>query len=302
MNFLYIILCMMFINIASCISEIKKINQLHINYFINNNLYYINKFNDDLIKTNQLKEYKISTKYFPAKSQNERIRFLILHYTALNYKKSISSLQKNNVSAHYLIPNDESDSIELLVAENKRAWHAGISTWKKNKNLNDISIGIEITNQGFIIQNNKKIFFDYTETQYKKIAELCKKIIIDYNIKANHILGHSDIAPQRKFDPGPKFPWKRLYTEYKIGAWYDDLEKKNILKKIKNIKFNFTDIVNAQKEFAKYGYHVNINGKMDNNFKNVIVAFQYHFRPEIVNGILDQETYAILLALNKKYK
>lgn len=249
-------------------------------------------------------KYNISTEYFPSIAYNERIRFLILHYTALDYLTSVEVLTKKNVSSHYLIPDDESKNINLLVSENKRAWHAGVSRWGKFASLNDNSIGIEIVNKGFVINDEKKEFFDYTEIQYKKIADLCKNIIVKYNIKPNYILGHSDIAPQRKNDPGPKFPWKRLYEEHQIGAWYNDSDKEYFLNIIKS-DFTFFDaeqIKKIQQEFYKYGYEISVNGIIDKKFKKIVTVFQHHFRPGNYDGNIDEETYAIILALNKKYK
>lgn len=252
-------------------------------------------------KNNKPLEFNVSNEHFPSIGQNERIRFIILHYTAINDNESISVLTKTNVSAHYLVLNDDSKDIQLLVSEDKRAWHAGVSTWGKFNNLNDTSIGIEIVNLGFKLINEKQEFFNFTDNQYEKVAFLCKKIISKYKIKPNYILAHADIAPQRKFDPGPKFSWKRLYKEYDIGAWYEDTDKEYFLKKIGEIKYNSSEILKIQKEFEKYGYKMSLNGIADDKFKRIVTVFQYHFRPENYNGIVDKETYAILLALNKKY-
>lgn len=267
-------------------------NKINTNYFDNLNLLDID---------NSL-YFNISKKYSPSIGQNDRIKFLIIHYTGSDYFGSLTVLTKENVSAHYLIPdNSDSKDIQLLVSEDKRAWHAGISKWGKFNNLNDISIGIEFVNKGFLSIDGKKKFFDFTDSQYKKMIYLCKIIIPKYKIKPNYILGHADIAPTRKHDPGPKFPWKRLYEEYNIGAWYNEKDKNFFLKIIEKIKFDSSEILKIQKEFEKYGYDIKVNGILDSSFKNIVTVFQYHFRPSNYDGNIDKETYAILLSLNKKY-
>lgn len=125
-------------------------------------------------------------------------------------------------------------------------------------------------------------------------------------IPPTHILAHSDIAPTRKQDPGPLFPWKRLYDEYQIGMWYDDSTKETIYPRaLEEITLLYNDInfiTAVQQRFKKLGYEINITGQWDGQTKSVIEVFQYHFRPTLYNGILDAETWAILQALNEKYK
>ena len=136
--------------------------------------------------------------------QNYRERFIILHYTALNREKSLAALTKNQVSAHFLVSDDKDDPVFALVPEGKRAWHAGDSEWKNSKNLNDSSLGIEIVNDGDVSGQ----FVPYKSFQIKNVAVLVKYLAEKYDIPATNIIGHSDIAPQRKSDPGPLFPWK----------------------------------------------------------------------------------------------
>lgn len=253
------------------------------------------------IKASRLNNYIVSTKYFPSVSKNERIRFLVIHYTALDDATSIRALTEKDVSAHYFIPEKDNDSIEVLVPEDERAWHAGVSKWEKFENLNDTSVGIEIANKGFTVKNDTLIYHEYPEHQIKKVASLSLDVINRYKIKPNYVLAHSDIAPQRKSDPGPKFPWKKLYEEYGIGAWYDEQTKNQFLESI-NSGMLIYDVISIQRELAKYGYEVEQNGVSDDKLKKVIIAFQHHFRSQNYDGIMDAESYAILLALNKKYK
>lgn len=251
--------------------------------------------------------YKVVKDYFPAIAQNFRQRYLILHYTALPADKSITVLTQQAVSAHYLVNNTGDNEIYQLVDENKRAYHAGVSAWRADKNLNDTSIGIEIVNTGYTTDaSGKKIFAPFDEAQIKKVAALVKDIANRYQIPVTNILAHSDIAPTRKQDPGPTFPWKRLYDEYQIGMWYDEAAKQNFYDLAVSTDFpskynDSTFIFNVQTQLQKFGYGLDLSGKWDDATKKTIEAFQYHFRPQNYDGIMDPETFAILQALVLKY-
>lgn len=251
--------------------------------------------------------YKVVKTYFPAVAQNFRQRYVILHYTALNDEKSISVLTQQAVSSHYLVNSYDDNEIYQLVDENKRAYHAGISYWRKDQNLNDTSIGIEIVNGGYTADSaGTKTFPGFPEEQVKKVAALVKDLATRYNIPATNILAHSDIAPTRKQDPGPMFPWKKLYDDYQIGMWYDDATKLNFISQTPSqdfdAQYNTTlFIMKVQIALNKFGYQLDQSGTWDKATKQTIEAFQYHFRPEISNGMLDIETWAILQALIQKY-
>ncbi|MFC5871560.1 N-acetylmuramoyl-L-alanine amidase [Chryseobacterium arachidis] len=250
--------------------------------------------------------YKVVKSYFPAIGQNFRQRYLILHYTALPDDKSITVLSQQGVSAHYLVNNTGDNEIYQLVDENKRAYHAGVSSWRADKNLNDTSIGIEIVNMGYTADaSGKKTFAPFDEAQVKKVAALVKDIVTRYQIPATNILAHSDIAPTRKQDPGPLFPWKKLYDEYQIGMWYDEATKQSFYD-LASVDFQtkYNDsvfIFNVQTQLQKFGYGLDLSGKWDDMTKKTIEAFQYHFRPQNYDGVLDAETFAILQALVQKY-
>jgi len=228
--------------------------------------------------------------------QNYRERFIILHYTALNRDKSLSALTKNEVSAHFLVSDDKNDPVFALVPEGKRAWHAGDSEWKNSKNLNDSSLGIEIVNDG----DASGHFVSYKTFQIKNVAVLVKYLAEKYEIPATNILGHSDIAPQRKSDPGPLFPWKELYTKHNIGMWYDEATKQSYESQYSS-GLSSISVSEMQKELKKFGYSINISDQWDKQAKNVVRAFQHHFRPSKYDGVMDVETYSILKALNEKY-
>lgn len=233
---------------------------------------------------------------YTSKGQNYRQRFIILHYTALNRDNSLRVLTTDEVSAHYLISDNKNDPVYSLVDENRRAWHAGLSEWKTSKNLNDSSIGIEIVNNG----NTSGNFEPFKNFQIKEAAVLVKYLADKYEIPATNILGHSDIAPQRKPDPGPLFPWEELYRKYNLGMWYENDRKSAYENEYANT-WNILPAATVQAEFSKFGYSINTTGKWDEQTKNVIKVFQYHFRPAKYDGKLDLETFAILKALNEKY-
>jgi|ERR1043165_5184013 N-acetylmuramoyl-L-alanine amidase len=234
----------------------------------------------------------------PSPNYNQRIFNLVLHYTALNFETSLKVLTdpKREVSAHYLIPETDIDGqrkIFQLVQEKERAWHAGVSNWKNRSGLNDTSIGIEIVNLGYTDKDGKRTWYPFTDYQIESVIEISKIIIERYQIQATNIIGHSDIAPGRKLDPGPLFPWKKLY-ENDIGAWYDE--------KSLEIKPNAKiDLQKLQKNLRTFGYAINITGKLDQQTRTVVQAFQMHFRPNNYSGDPDAETIAILENLIKKY-
>lgn len=292
--------------LTSCASRQPKI----VNKIIRDTV-VINKITDkyESVRMANLDKYKISSSYYPAVGQDERVRFLVLHYTALDNDKSLNVLTTQQVSAHYLVPNDFTDSIYILVDETKRSWHAGQSYWKGINNINYSSIGIEIVNEGYyvgeITESNPTgwYFYGYPNMQIKKVAELAKNIIDRYKIDPVNVLAHSDVAPQRKQDPGPKFPWKQLYQDYGIGAWYEDAHKNIYLPKFPYDQINdFEFIQTVQSDLNKYGYEIQKTGVWDDQTKKVIMAFQYHFRPERCDGVMDAETWAILQSLILKYR
>ena len=251
--------------------------------------------------------YNVTKTYFPSVGQNFRQRYLILHYTALNNDRSITELTQNGLSAHYLVSDIDDKDIYQIVDEDKRAYHAGISNWRKDSNLNDTSIGIEIVNMGYTADaSGQRQFADFPDYQVKKVAALAKDIITRYNIPATNVLAHSDIAPTRKQDPGPKFPWKLLYDQYQIGMWYDEATKSNFLNQISQEDFDAQKntpqfIYKVQSLLASIGYSLEQSGQLDTPTKATIQAFQYHFRPQQGDGLVDRETYAIMQALAAKY-
>lgn len=261
----------------------------------------------------------IHTKRKQLSSIDDRINSIVLHYTALNNEKSLYALTQGPVSSHYLITDRPQDSIYNLVDESDRAWHAGTSSFFGRNNINDTSLGIEIVNLGYRYNPKeedgydgvspyetkplfpKKNFQDYDMVQIEKTAYLLKKMVQRYNIDPTFILGHSDVSPGRKIDPGPKFPWKYLYEKHNLGAWYEEGEKNRIIEE-EGIFFKQLSPEDIKREFEKYGYTIPEGNQWDPKSVQVVAAFQMHFRPEHVDGVVDLETYAILKALNNKYR
>ncbi len=224
------------------------------------------------------------------KRKNKEIKFIIFHYTGMKKESdSINKLIKFNskVSSHYFIKKN--GEILTLVPEPYIAWHAGVSNWKNFKSINKYSIGIEISNSGHDYNYTK-----FTSKQIKSILKLSKYLIKKYKIKNNFILGHSDIAPERKIDPGEKFPWQYL-SKRNIGYWHT--VNKKILLKLRNQKVSKLDKNNFLRNLSKIGY------KKNNKLINMLTsAFQRRFRQELINGIIDKECLIISENLANKLK
>jgi len=243
--------------------------------------------------------FKLITNYSPnfnLKKRNlKQIKFIIFHYTGM--KKETEAIKKltdskSDVSSHYLIKNN--GQIILMVPDLYVAWHAGSSYWKNYKSLNKNSIGIEISNSGHDF-NYKK----FSKQQIRSILKLSKFLIKKYKISKKNILGHSDIAPTRKKDPGEKFPWKYL-AKCQIGLWHSI--PKTILKKNRTKTVNALDKINYYKNLSKIGYQIKNSKNMskDKLLNFVTKAFQRRFRQELINGKIDQECLMISKNLAKK--
>jgi len=203
--------------------------------------------------------------------------------------KAINRLtdDKSKVSCHYFIKRN--GSIITMVPDIYEAWHAGKSHWKKDKSLNKKSIGVEISNKG-----HQFGYENYSKKQIKSLIKLSKYLIKKYKIKKSNILGHSDIAFDRKKDPGEKFPWQHL-SKKKIGIWHKINEKK--LKKLRNKEIANSDKIMFFKFLFKIGYFTNILRKEKKN--RLIKSFQRRFRQKLVNGKIDLECLLIAKILSK---
>jgi len=235
----------------------------------------------------------IKSPNFSKKTRNiKEIRFLIIHYTGMqSMRESIKRLTsiKHKVSCHYLI--NRQGKIFQMVEDRKIAWHAGKSKWGKLKNLNSNSIGIELVNKG-----HKFGYQKFSRKQISALVKLCFKLKIKYKIKNRFILGHSDIAPLRKSDPGEKFPWLEL-KKRKIGIWHSLSKKSSLFKKLsgKDIRKIFF------KNLYKVGYRYFNKKKHSKTDKLIIKSFQRRFRQEKVDGKIDLECLKISFNLAKNH-
>ncbi len=241
---------------------------------------------------------KMAINYSPnfnlPKRLKNRIKFIIIHYTGMKKESlAIKRLQdpKSKVSSHYLIKRN--GEIINLVPDLFEAWHAGVSSWKHIKSLNKNSIGIELTNPGH--QHGYKRF---PKKQIFSLQKLLNILIKKYKIKKKYILGHSDISPGRKKDPGEKFPWEIL-AKNKLSFWHNLDQKK--IKKFREKKINTRIDENLfLKNLYKIGYNDVRKFKSHKNIKYLTLAFQRRFRQSLVNGKVDKECLLISKNLIKQ--
>ena len=229
-----------------------------------------------------------SPNFNPKKRVFRQIKFIIFHYTGMkNESEAINKLTdiQSEVSCHYLIKNN--GEIIKMVPDLYIAWHAGKSSWKNDKSLNKNSIGVEITNRGHEFGYKK-----FSKKQIDSLLKLGKFLIKKYKISPKNILGHSDIAPHRKKDPGEKFPWK-YFSKNKIGLWHT-LKKQEL---IDNREININKIEESFffNNLFKIGYSKKIpkNLNKDKYLRYTVKAFQRRFRQDLVNGKIDRECLLI---------
>jgi len=229
---------------------------------------------------------KITQNYSPnfntPKRQKKNIKYIIIHYTGM--KNELSALNrltdyKSKVSAHYFIKKN--GKIINLVPDLYEAWHAGKSNWKNIQSLNRYSIGVEIQNSG-----HENLYEKYSNKQMNSVKKLLRFLTKRYRVNCKNILGHSDIAPNRKKDPGEKFPWKEL-AKVKLAHWHQLNEKELIKYRLK--KINFLEEKNFFINLHKIGY-IKVHSKSSIYKKRLLIkAFQRRFRQGLINGISDQE-------------
>lgn len=225
-----------------------------------------------------------------SRQDGKTVRILLLHYTGMDDAERACAWLCNpdsKVSCHYLI--DAQGRITQMVDEDLRAWHAGRAMWKGEHDINSCSIGIEIHNPG-----HDNGYIDFPPAQMAAVTALGLDIVARHKIAPEHVLGHSDVAPRRKIDPGERFDWKRLH-EQGLGHWVPPHP-------IGGGQFfqlgDSGDAVEAlQAMLALYGYGIEITGEFDADTQIVVSAFQRHFRTARVDGIADRSTIETLRRL-----
>jgi len=215
-----------------------------------------------------------------ARPEAKRIDMLVLHYTGM--KTAAEAIDRlcdpaAKVSAHYMI--DEDGTVWRLVEESRRAWHAGTSFWQGTPDVNAVSIGIELVNPG-----HDWGYRAFPEAQMASLEALCRGLLSRHPIPPDRVVGHSDVAPLRKQDPGELFDWPRL-ARAGIGFWPSDPAPPP------------SDVAGAQAMLGAIGYRVPNSGRLDTETRDVLVAFQRRFRPGRIDGDLDDETAARVAAV-----
>jgi N-acetylmuramoyl-L-alanine amidase len=231
----------------------------------------------------------------PSPNFNERVGvegpdILLMHYTGMqSCEAAVQRLTDPaaRVSSHYTI--DEDGTVYVHVDESLRAWHAGVSHWRGETDINSRSIGIEIVNPG-----HEFGYRAFPDVQIDAVIALSKGILSRHGIAPRNVIAHSDIAPGRKEDPGELFPWKRLAGEG-IGLW---VEAGTGSGSVLESGAAGEAVANLQRSLSAYGYGVEVTGIYDPRTRDVVVAFQRHFRPSRLDGVADTETQAILRALH----
>jgi N-acetylmuramoyl-L-alanine amidase len=237
----------------------------------------------------------LATKVVPSPNLGERKDgrrpdILLLHYTGM--RDAASAIQwlcnpLSQVSCHYVVLED--GRIFQLVPESARAWHAGVSAWQGETDVNSSSIGIEVVNRGHDFD-----YPDFPGVQVEAVTALCRDILSRHAIRPDHVLAHSDVAPRRKADPGEKFPWGRLHAGG-VGHWVEPAPLSA------GRRFGPGEegqpVRALQAMLAMYGYELELTGVYDEQTEAVVRAFQRHFRPTLVDGVADASTLATLHAL-----
>ncbi|MFG6468061.1 N-acetylmuramoyl-L-alanine amidase [Roseateles sp. BYS87W] len=227
---------------------------------------------------------------YTSQNQDSRALYIVLHYTVLDWEKSLKVLTTGGqVSAHYLVRDNPAASY-ALVDENRRAWHAGASFWAGNTNLNSASIGIEIVNAGYVDGPAGRVYAPFPQAQVDEVVALVRDIQKRHNVRPERIIGHADIAPGRKQDPGPNFPWKQL-ADAGLIPWPDG---PSVVVKTLEHEVAPRDVAWLQDRLARIGYNVSRSGQMDALTKDVVSTFQMKYRPRDISGTVDAETAALI--------
>lgn len=227
-----------------------------------------------------------------AQGQDSRVQYVIVHYTSSNAERAMNTLTRGEVSSHYLI-NDYPPTIYRLVDEDRRAWHAGQSSWQGRTWLNASSIGIEIVHPGYRDTAEGRQWYPWNPQQIEQLIPLLQDILQRHGLPPERVIGHSDIAPQRKLDPGPLFPWQQL-ADAGVAIWPDATRAAHYERLLAG---QTPALAWFEETLQRFGYEVTGRPEQSNALRNVLAAFQMRFRPALHDGQADAQTAAILAAL-----
>lgn len=234
-----------------------------------------------------------------AQGQDSRVLYLVLHYTVADFRQSMKILTEQQVSAHYLLSDESPPRIYRLVDEGRRAWHSGASGWGVDRRLNSSSIGIEIVHPGFLPgdpegPDAQRRFAPFSPAQIDALIPLVQDIVRRHGIKPERVLGHGEVTPSYKIDPGPTFPWKRLADAGITPPW-PDAARVTVARAV--YETAPPDATWYQQALAQHGYVVDRSGRFDAQTQRVLMNFQMRYRPADYRGIADAETAALLWVL-----
>jgi N-acetylmuramoyl-L-alanine amidase len=220
------------------------------------------------------------------------VLFLILHYTAADLPTSIRILTQQDVSAHYLVSDETPPRIYRLVDESRRAWHSGASAWKENRRLNSSSIGIEIVHPGYRPgPDGERIYQPFPQAQIDALIPLVRDIVRRHQILPERILGHGEVTPAYKQDPGPTFPWK-LFADLGITPPWPDAGRVAARRAV--YEAGLPEVLWFQQALARHGYKVEPSGVLDDATRQVLMNFQMRYRPRNPDGLPDAESAALI--------
>jgi N-acetylmuramoyl-L-alanine amidase len=237
-----------------------------------------------------LAKYVVPAVNFEDRPASCRPYIVVLHYTGMETAERACDWlckEESRVSCHYLV--DEAGGITQMVSEDKRAWHAGVSSWYGVIDINSHSIGIEIQNPG-----HNAGYPDFPHVQMLAVAALARDIMARWGIDGSNVLAHSDVAPGRKIDPGEKFDWHFLHR-HGVGHWVR-------AEPVGKVGGHDLDITDFQSRLKSYGYGIEVTGITDEQTRRAIDAFQRHFRPARVDGKPDLSTYLTLVRLTEDWQ
>ena len=235
-----------------------------------------------------------------AKGQDSRVMFLVIHYTVADLPISLKVLTEQEVSAHYLVSDETPPRIFRLVDETRRAWHSGLSGWKGNRLLNASSIGIEIVHPGFRIgPDGQRIYQPFPQSQIDALVPLVKDIVQRHQIRPDRILGHGEVTPSYKEDPGPTFPWK-LFADLGITPPWPDADRVAAQRAV--YAAQRPDAAWFQAALQQHGHVIERSGSWDEQSRRVLMNFQMRYRPSDHSGQPDAESAALLWVLTTPAK